>query len=173
MIKAYTWDDNRNYSGVILIDPNEPVQKRCTTLAPHSTESHWTGKSWKDGLLSPPTAYISADNLRQELASAYEARMQVIAASYPPSERESWPVQTEEAKLLINNPETRTPWIDAASAVRGVDRLELAKRILEKDALYREISGRYSGNRQRIEDLIDLARDNQELLSKIDINQGW
>lgn len=173
MIKAYTWDANRNYSGVILIDPSEPVQKRCTTLAPHSTESHWTGKSWKDGLLSPPTAYISADNLRQELALAYEARMAVIATGYPPSERESWPVQTEEAKALLADPTAPTPWIDAAATARGLDRLELAQRIAAKNAQYRAVSGTLSGIRQRIEDQIDAAGEDQEALKLINVSEGW
>ena len=114
-----------------------------------------------------------ADNLRQELALAYEARMSVIAAASPPSERESWPVQTEEAKTLLADPTAPTPWIDAAATARGVDRLELAQRIVAKDAQYRVISGTLSGVRQRIEDQIDAAGDDQAALQTIDVTAGW
>lgn len=114
-----------------------------------------------------------ADNLRQELASAYEARMSAIAASYPPSERESWPVQTEEAKALLADPAAPTPWIDAAATARGLDRLELAQRIAAKNAQYRAVSGTLSGIRQRIEDQIDAAGSDAEALKLINVNEGW
>ena len=114
-----------------------------------------------------------ADNLRQELALAYEARMAVIATGYPPSERESWPVQTSEAYALVADPQASTPWIDAAASARGLDRLELAQRIAAKDAQYRVISGTLSGVRQRIEDQIDAAGDDQSALQAIDVTQGW
>ena len=114
-----------------------------------------------------------ADNLRQELALAYEARMALIATGYPPSERESWPVQTEEAKALLADPMASTPWIDAAASARGLDRLELAQRIVAKDAQYRMYSGTLSGVRQRIEDQIDAAGDDQAALQAIDVTTGW
>lgn len=114
-----------------------------------------------------------ADNLRQELALAYEARMAVIATGYPPSERESWPVQTSEATALIADPQAATPWIDAAATARGLDRVELAQRIVAKDAQSRVISGTLSGVRQRIEDQIDAAVDDQAALQAIDVTAGW
>ena len=114
-----------------------------------------------------------SESLRQNLATEYESRMAVIAAGYPPSERESWPVQTEEARALLADPEAPTPWIDAAATVRGLDRLELAQRIVAKDAQYRVFSGTLSGVRQRIEDAIDAAGDDQAALQAIDVTAGW
>ena len=114
-----------------------------------------------------------ADNLRQELASAYESRMSAIAAGYPPSERESWPVQTSEAYALLADAQASTPWIDAAASARGLDRVELANRIVAKDAQYRVYSGTLSGVRQRIEDQIDAAGDDQAALQAIDVTAGW
>lgn len=173
MTTAYTWDVNRNYSGTVDIDPNGAIQERCTTLAPSSQNCHWTGKGWENGLLPIPTPHISAGMLRQELANAYESRMAVIASGYPPSERESWPVQTEEAKALLADPAAPTPWIDAAAAARGLDRLELAQRIAAKNAQYRAVSGTLSGIRQRIEDQIDAAGSDAEALKLINVNEGW
>ena len=99
--------------------------------------------------------------------------MQAIAAGYPPSERESWPVQTSEAKALLADANASTPWIDAAATARGVDRLELANRIVAKDAVYRVISGTLSGVRQRIEDAIDAAAGDEQALQAIDVTAGW
>ena len=119
------------------------------------------------------TSVASADQLRTALTAEYERRMQAIAAGYPPSERESWPVQTSEAYSLLADSTVSTPWIDAASTARGLDRIELAQRIVAKDTQYRVISGTLSGVRQRIEDQIDAAGDDQAALQAIDVTAGW
>ena len=119
-----------------------------------------------------PAAEIAA-GLRLALAVEYRRRMQVIAAGYPLSERESWPVQTEEARALESDPAAATPWIDAAAAARGLDRLVLAERIREKDDKYRQVHGLLTGTRQRIEDQIDAVADDALALSQIDVTVGW
>ena len=111
--------------------------------------------------------------LHAALFDEYERRMQIIAAGYPPSERESWPVQTSEARALIADVQVATPWIDAAATARGLDRLELAQRIVAKDDAYRVIHGALTGVRQRIEDAIDAAGDDAEALADIDVTAGW
>jgi len=118
-----------------------------------------------------PAAEIAA-GLRLALAAEYRKHIQVIAAGYPLSERESWPVQTEEARSLESDPAAATPWIDAAALARGLDRLVLAKRIREKDDKYRQVHGLLTGTRQRIEDQIDAA-DDALALSQIDVTVGW
>ncbi|MDR0280159.1 MAG: hypothetical protein LBJ37_19980 [Paucimonas sp.] len=119
-----------------------------------------------------PAAEIAA-GLRQALAAEYRRRIQVIAAGYPLSERESWPVQTEEARALEADPEAATPWVDAAALARGLDRLVLAQRIREKDDKYRQVHGLLTGTRQRIEDQIDAVADDALALSQIDVAAGW
>jgi hypothetical protein len=119
-----------------------------------------------------PAAEIAA-GLRLALAAEYRKHIQVIAAGYPLSERESWPVQTEEARALEADPAAATPWIDAAALARGLDRLVLAKRIREKDDKYRQVHGLLTGTRQRIEDQIDAAADDALALSQIDVAAGW
>mgnify|MGYP006169477331 CR=1 FL=1 len=119
-----------------------------------------------------PAAEIAA-GLRLALAAEYRRRIQVIAAGYPLSERESWPVQTEEARALEADPAAATPWIDAAALARGLDRLVLAERIRAKDDAYRQVHGLLTGTRQRIEDQIDAAADDALALSQIDVAAGW
>ena len=115
----------------------------------------------------------SADQLRTALTTEYERRMQAIAAGHPPSERESWPVQTQEAKALLADANASTPWIDAAATARNTDRIELANRIVAKDAMYRVFSGTLSGVRQRIEDAIDATAGDAQALQAIDVTAGW
>lgn len=121
-----------------------------------------------DGVLALPPR-----DLRAALASEYERRMQVIASGYPPSERESWPVQTSEARALLADEQAATPWIDAAAIARGIDRVELASRIVAKDEAYRLIHGALTGARQRIEDAIDAAGEDADALAAIDVTAGW
>jgi uncharacterized protein YPO0396 len=111
--------------------------------------------------------------LQTALSAEYEQRMQVIAAGYPRSERESWHVQTSEARALIADAQALTPWIDGAAAARQIDRLVLAQRIAAKDDAYRAIHGALTGARQRIEDLIDAAGDDARALELIDVLAGW
>nr|WP_255594906.1 hypothetical protein [Acidovorax sp. sif1233] len=124
-----------------------------------------------------PPAPANASQIRADLLAAlsseYERRMQVIAAGYPPSERESWHVQTSEARALLADAHALTPWIDGAAAARGIDRLVLAQRIAAKDDAYRAIHGALTGARQRIEDLIDAAGEDAQALQLIDVLAGW
>ena len=120
-----------------------------------------------------PEAETLRHDLRTDLTTEYERRMQAIAAGYPPSERESWPVQTQEAYALLADSTVSTPWIDSAAVARGVDRFGLALRIVAKDAQYRVFSGTLSGVRQRIEDAIDAAGDDAQALQAIDVTAGW
>ena len=161
---------------VLRVPPENIFPAQTAALyvtCPEDVEVGWT---FADGVFAPPApqpAQVTADQLRTALTAEYERRMQAIAAGYPPSERESWPVQTSEAYALLADPQASTPWIDAASTARGLDRLELAQRIVAKDAQYRVYSGTLSGVRQRIEDQIDAAGDDQAALQVIDVTQGW
>lgn len=167
------------FARTVQIDPLQALPGRGTTVAPPALEggqvARWAGGTWEvlPGRPAPFPLVVSADALRTTLTAEYERRMQAIAAGYPPSERESWPVQTQEAKALLADANASTPWIDAAATARAIDRIELAQRIVAKDAMYRVFSGTLSGVRQRIEDQIDAAGDDQAALKAIDVTAGW
>ena len=118
-------------------------------------------------------AQALAAELRTELFAEYARRTGAISAGYPDSERESWPVQISEARAMQDDPAAPTPWIDAAAAARGMDRSELALRIVALDNAYRTIHGALTGARQRIEDDINAAAGNLAALSAIDVTEGW
>ena len=188
------WDEN-NYCSAFVLESDgksedfrvfpfytaaEPTHDKFTQgvreTDPIFVDGRWT-QNWDvysltEQEISAKLAELVAEN-RTALTTEYERRMQAIAAGYPPSERESWPVQTSEAYALLADPQASTPWIDAAASARGLDRVELAQRIVAKDAQYRVISGTLSGVRQRIEDQIDAAGDDQAALKAIDVTQGW
>lgn len=154
----------------------DAITQGVRDVSPKLINGLWT-EAWEVYDLSPEEVSAKHAELvaekRTALTTEYERRMQAIAVGYPPSERESWPVQTSEAYALLADSTVSTPWIDAAASARGLDRPELAQRIVAKDAQYRVISGTLSGVRQRIEDQIDAAGDDQAALQAIDVTEGW
>lgn len=192
MKTVYSYDLHGYYTQALVLDDSDlsPLEEGVYLIPANAIEAappspsgdRWPrliGGTWQlaDRETGETSAMDDVAALRQDLRLAlnveYEQRMQTIASGYPPSERESWPVQTGEARALLADPEADTPWIDAAGAARGVDRVELAQRIVAKDAMYRVVSGFLSGVRQRIEDQIDAAADDVAALRTVDVTIGW
>lgn len=119
----------------------------------------------------PTIEQVKAD-LQVRVNSQYAQRMNEVALPYPQYERESWPIQLQEAQALAVDPTASTPWIDACAAQRGLECSELAQRILTKDSAYRFISGQLTGARQAHEDAIEALQD-LEALRSYDVTQGW
>lgn len=112
-----------------------------------------------------------------QVDAEYTRRMGELANNYPAHERESWPVQLAEAQALQADANATTPWIDQCAAARGLDRVELAARILQKDAAYRQVSGLLTGIRQWHEDqisaLLEAGEASRQALQAYDTTQGW
>ena len=106
------------------------------------------------------------------LANQYDTRVQALAAGYSQYERESWPVQTAEAMAYTADPQAVTPWLDAASAARGIDKAELATRVIAMDTAYRQIHGALTGHRQKLWDQIAAAQVPDDIAA-IDVAAGW
>lgn len=132
---------------------------------------------WEQAWMVVPLGAEDIAQVRARLLAAlnaeYERRMHVIAGGYPLSERESWHVQTSEARALLADVQALTPWINGAASARQLDRLVLAQRIAAKDDQYRAIHGALTGARQRLEDLIDAAGEDADALQLIDVLAGW
>ena len=148
---------------------------------------------WRELSESEREAHVNPVKTLQDLAVAamaavnaeYSRRMGAIAEAYPLHERESWPVQLQEANLLLSYADAgvpvpeivKTPWIDQCAHQRGLDRMELAARIVAKDEGYRTVSGFLTGVRQWHEDCIAMllqdGEDAREALQAYDHLQGW
>lgn len=126
---------------------------------------------------APPALADLAATAQRKVDAEYTRRMGELANSYPAHERESWPVQLAEAQALKADANAVTPWIDQCAAKRGLDRSELAARILQKDAAYRQISGRLTGARQWHEDqiatLLEQGESARATLAAYDVQSGW
>jgi hypothetical protein len=67
---------------------------------------------------------------RRLVTEERDRRMAALAAGYTASERETWPVQVEEAKAVLADPNAPTPLLTALAAVRGQDVPTLANHVL-------------------------------------------
>lgn len=115
---------------------------------------------------------VERDRLHRLVNEQYAQRMSAVALPYPQYERESWPIQLQEAQALVTDPAAATPWIDACATQRGLECSELAQRILAKDSAYRLISGQLTGARQAHEDAIEALLDLEEL-RRYDVTTLW
>lgn len=134
-----------------------------------------TNIDWTQCKAAPTAAellQLERDRLHKLVNEQYAQRMSAVALPYPQYERESWPIQLQEAQALAADPAAATPWIDACAARRGLERSELAQRILAKDAAYRFISGQLTGARQAHEDAINALQDLADL-QLYDVTTLW
>lgn len=92
---------------------------------------------------------------RAELVAACEGDISTIRAGYSESEVLSWPKQEAEARALVVDVNAATPLLDALAEARGIDKSELAARVIAKADAFAAISGALIGKRQRLEDQLD------------------
>ena len=118
----------------------------------------WATHTWE--LRSMPEMRAAAS---ARIDAAYSEATVAISAGYPLEERESWPVQTSEARALVADPDAVTPWINAAASARGLSPADLAQRIILLDNAYRAVHGYLSGTRQQLQRQVAAATTPQEL----------
>ena len=103
----------------------------------------------RDILVPPFNLERDQERLKYEVSMIYVSAMRKLNIEYPAQERETWPIQLAEAKDLIENGESAvTPFIDALVEGREITRLEVATKILEKDAEYKVKAGKLTGVKQ-------------------------
>lgn len=92
-----------------------------------------------------------------EINSAYQQAIDTLTPTYPDDERLTFDKQEQEARAWLVDDTALTPFIDALAAGRRMDKAELVKRIIAKADAFALASGSLTGQRQRYEDLLDVA----------------
>lgn len=117
---------------------------------------------WKAA--SRPPALPTATGTKQEalarIDAAYQDAVSALKAGYPDDETRSWPMQEAEARAWLQNPDTATPWLDAAASARGFSKIELVDRIVAHAATFASTHGLLTGKRQKLRDQITALGDN-------------
>ena len=85
-----------------------------------------------------------------ELMAAFKQTFAPVEALYPQEERETWPIQLEEARAVIADPATETPMLSSMVMFRkrGETPTQLAEEILMQNSLFRQLTGILSGQQQ-------------------------
>lgn len=103
---------------------------------------------------APTTAELKAAKL-WDINAGCEAEIAAISASYPASEVLSWSKQEGEARAYTANASAATPLLDALATARGIDKADLAARVIAKADLFAVVSGSIIGKRQALEDQVN------------------
>ena len=84
-----------------------------------------------------------------------EQAISAIQSGYPVSEVLSWPKQEAEARSYVADPSAHTPLLDALAEARGIDKADLAARVILKADAFAKYSGAAIGKRQALEDALN------------------
>ncbi len=91
---------------------------------------------------------IKLKNINRE----YENAIAKLTAGTPDSEKSTWSKQEAEARAYTTDNTAPTPLIDGIATARGVDRVSLIGKIIEKADAYTAAIAQLTGERQAKED---------------------
>lgn len=92
-----------------------------------------------------------------EINNAYQQAIATLTPTYPDDERLTFDKQEQEARSWLADNSTPTPFVDALAAGRQMEKAELVSRIIGKADAFALASGSLTGQRQRYEDMLDVA----------------
>ncbi len=114
-----------------------------------------------------------AAHVTTKLNEKFESESVVVRNGYTESAVATFDQQKEEAVSYTSDSSASTPMLDALASTRGIDKDILVERILDKAGLYSSTMGLLLGMSQKIEDMIDVAVDDEDLdeLHRIDTEE--
>ena len=124
-------------------------------------DGYMTPEEWDKAHLTPepepePLETVKARKL-EEINFAYEQAISTLTPTYPDDERLTFDKQEQEARAWLADNSTPTSFVDALAVGRQMDKAELVNRIIAKADAFAIASGLLTGQRQRYEDVLDVA----------------
>lgn len=117
------------------------------------------GDVYSNNQFAKPSISITIVQIKEakltEINNACNQQIEAIKATYPENEVSSWDKQEREAIALLTDATASTPLIDSIAQARGVDRVTLAGKIIEKSKAFAQVSGSLIGKRQALEDQLN------------------
>lgn len=104
-----------------------------------------------------------------EINDKCENILRNLTITYPDTERLTFAQQKEEAKSFLIDNESVCPMLASMAAARGVPLSVLSERVLAKADVFSIVSGMIIGQRQALEDLLDIATTEDDVFS-IEVN---
>ncbi len=112
---------------------------------------------------------VCPDTLLSGLAAAKAAKLSEINAvcnravsrlteTYPDRELLTFDQQKTEAEVYTSDPSAPVPLLAALAQARGIELADLAARVIAKSSAFSQASGSLIGQRQALEDRLDLCK---------------
>ena len=99
----------------------------------------------------------------REINAAADAAISTMTATYPAGEVNTFDKQEAEARAYLADATAPTPLLSALSTARGLELAELVRRVIVKADAFAVASGTIIGQRQALEDRLDLAQTIEEV----------
>ena len=100
-----------------------------------------------------------------EINKAADKIMAALISTYPDREISTFDKQEAEARAYMADPEAPTPLLSALAKARGISMDELVKRVIAKADAFAAASGYIIGQRQALEDQLDMCKTLEEVQS--------
>ena len=100
-----------------------------------------------------------------EINAAADRAIATLTATYPDREISTFDKQEAEARAYAADPTASTPLLSALAQARGIPLDELVRRVLAKADAFAVASGSIIGQRQALEDRLDVCTTVEEVQS--------
>ena len=100
-----------------------------------------------------------------EINAAADRAIATLTATYPDREISTFDKQESEARAYAADPTASTPLLSALAQARGIPLDELVRRVLAKADAFAVASGSIIGQRQALEDRLDVCTTVEEVQS--------
>lgn len=154
------------FDHAVLAFTPQPEFDDWTQVLTEGTPEQRDGKWYQTWVLTPVTRTpeeeaerlkaIKANKLA-EINNAYQQAIATLTPTYPDDERLTFDKQEAEASAWLADNSTPTPFVDALASGRQMEKAELVSRIIAKADAFALASGSLTGQRQRYEDMLDVA----------------
>ncbi len=149
----------------LLSDEQKEKLEQCDKCKVVPSKELYIKENFEEPISEPIDDFI--DMLKEYalslINSKFEEAMDDIRKKYPQLEMLSWDNQEREARAFVADNNASTPLLDQISAIRNIDKTELANRIIAKADAYKTLVGQAIGKRQLLEDMIGMAASVDEL----------
>lgn len=110
---------------------------------------------WED--IPPPTLEEARTRKLAELRQACDAATADLKAPYSDTERLTWERQERQARAFMDDNQAVTPLMDELAAKRGLERPEMAQKIITKANAFEAAAAEAIGTQQALEDVVKAA----------------
>jgi|GEM_PF-704317 len=128
-----------------------PLDVGATELVPPSPQHSWQTGAW---VIDPAKVAAQLESARGravvKVNDGYTAAINVIAAEYPETERNSWAKQEAEARAWMANNAAATPLLSAIATARGTSLADICARVIANADAYAVYAGGVIGKRQAL-----------------------